>query len=188
VSPDLLAALVEAVVLTAQAPVGAEGIAAAVAEEGVTAEAVESALAALARACASARRGVRLERVAGGWRAVTAAELDPYLQAYHGVARRQRLSQAALEVLAIVAHRQPVTLPEITFIRGASSAAVVRTLLERKLLRFAGRKQVVGKPFLYRTTREFLIHFGLERVEDLPDPEELVGAGGGPPERREGSE
>ena len=92
----------------------------------------------------------------------------------HGIAARQRLSQAALEVLAIAAHRQPVTLPEINFIRGANSASVVRTLLERKLLRLAGRKKVVGKPFLYRTSKEFLVHFGLERPEDLPDPEELV--------------
>ena len=77
-------------------------------------------------------------------------------------------------MLAIVAHRQPVTLPEINFIRGANSASVVRTLLERKLLRLAGRKKVVGKPFLYRTSKEFLIHFGLERAEDLPDPEEMA--------------
>jgi segregation and condensation protein B len=112
--------------------------------------------------------------VGDGWRCATPPALDPYLRAFHGIAARQRLSQAALEVLAIVAHRQPVTLPEINFIRGANSSSVVRTLLERKLLRMSGRKKVVGKPFLYRTTREFLVHFGLERAEDLPDPEELV--------------
>ncbi len=105
---------------------------------------------------------------------MTPPALDPYLRTFHGIAARQRLSQAALEVLAIVAHRQPVTLPEINFLRGANSSSVVRTLLERKLLRMSGRKKVVGKPFLYRTTREFLVHFGLERAEDLPDPEELV--------------
>ena len=77
-------------------------------------------------------------------------------------------------MLAIVAHRQPVTLPEINFIRGTNSAGVVRTLLDRTLVRVAGRKKVVGKPFLYRTTTEFLVHFGLERPEDLPDPEDLI--------------
>ncbi len=121
-------------------------------------------------------RGIRLERVAGGWRCVTPPQLDPYLRAFHGVSARQRLSQAALEVLAIVAHRQPVTIPEINFISGTNSTGVVRTLLDRSLIRVAGRKKVVGKPFLYRTTHEFLIHFGLDRPEDLPDPEELIAA------------
>jgi segregation and condensation protein B len=120
------------------------------------------------------RRGIRLEQVAGGWRCITPPQLDPYLRSFHGIQARQRLSQAALEVLSIVAHRQPVTLPEINFIRGANSSGVARTLLERKLIRMAGRKQVVGKPFLYRTTKEFLIHFGLTRLEDLPDPEDLL--------------
>ena len=76
---------------------------------------------------------------------------------YHGLQQKQRLSQAALEVLAIVAHRQPVTQPEINFVRGTNSAAVLRTLLDRGLIRMAGRKAVVGKPFLYRTTKEFLV-------------------------------
>ena len=107
---------------------------------------------------------------------MTPPQFDHYLRIFHGIASRQKLSQAALEVMAIVAHRQPVTLPEINFIRGANSAAVTRTLLDRKLIRLAGRKKVVGKPFLYRTTKEFLLHFGLEKAEDLPDPEDLVEA------------
>jgi segregation and condensation protein B len=147
----------------------------------VTAVDVESALHELERAFNGVDRGVRLERVAAGWRCVTPPHLDPYLSAYHGISARQRLSQAALEVLAIVAHRQPVTLPEINFIRGLNSSGVVRTLLDRSLIRIAGRKKIVGKPFLYRTTADFLVHFGLDRAEDLPDPEELVAGedGGG---------
>jgi segregation and condensation protein B len=160
--------------LTSGGPVTAAMIAEAVGEADVSPETIERVLADAQNEAAAPHRGVRIEQVAGGWRMVTPPQLDPYLQAFHGVTRRQRLSQAALEVLAIVAHRQPVTLPEINYIRGASSAGVVRTLLERKLLRLAGRKQVVGKPFLYRTTQEFLVHFGLERIEDLPDPEELA--------------
>jgi segregation and condensation protein B len=135
---------------------------------------VQETLVAIGGAWERPESGVRLEKVAGGWRCVTPVAVDPYLRTFHGIAARQRLSQAALEVLAIVAHRQPVTLPEVNFIRGANSASVIRTLLDRKLLRLAGRKKVVGKPFLYRTSKEFLVHFGLERPEDLPDPEELV--------------
>ena len=136
----------------------------------------------LAAAWEADDRGVRLERAAGGWRCVTPPQLDHVLRTFHGIASRQKLSQAALEVLAIVAHRQPVTLPEINFIRGANSTAVTRTLLDRRLVRLAGRKKVVGKPFLYRTSKEFLLHFGLERAEDLPDPEDLVDASGPTPE------
>ncbi|RLE32274.1 MAG: SMC-Scp complex subunit ScpB, partial [Acidobacteria bacterium] len=101
-------------------------------------------------------------------------ELDETLRVFHGLAAKQRLSQAALEVLSIVAHRQPVTLPEVNFVRGANSTAVVRTLLDRGLLRLAGRKKVVGNPFLYRTTKEFLVHFGLDRIEELPEPEKMI--------------
>lgn len=174
--PDTLAAVVEAVLLTTRGPVTIQALAAAAGDDAVSAQEVERAIQRLREGCDRPDRGVRMEEVAGGWRLVTPPELDPYLQAFHGSARRQRLSQAALEVLAIVAHRQPVTLPEVNFIRGASSVGVIRTLLDRKLIRLAGRKAVVGKPFLYRTTQEFLVHFGLERPEDLPDPEDLVPA------------
>ncbi len=173
---DRLQAVVEAILVTARAPVTAAAVAEAIGEAEASPAEVEQALRDLESEVESPARGVRLERVAGGWRCVTRPDLEPYVLAFHGVSRRQRLSRAALEVLAIVAHRQPVTLPEINFIRGASSAAVTRTLLERRLIRLAGRKRVLGKPFLYRTTREFLVHFGLDRVEDLPDPEDLVTA------------
>jgi len=170
---DLLQALIEAVLLTARSPVTADAISLATEAEVGVAE-IEEVIADLASSWEDDARGVRLERSGGGWRCVTPAQLDHYLRTFHGIAGRQKLSQAALEVLAIVAHRQPVTLPEINFIRGANSSAVTRTLLDRRLIRLAGRKKVVGKPFLYRTSKEFLLHFGLERAEDLPDPEDLV--------------
>ena len=171
---ETITASIEAILLTANGPVAVAALVEALDANDVGAEQVKNALASMMDAWDRPDSGIRLEKVADGWRCVTPAALDTYLRSYHGIAARQRLSQAALEVLAIVAHRQPVTLPEINFIRGANSASVVRTLLERKLLRMAGRKKVVGKPFLYRTSKEFLIHFGLERPEDLPDPEELV--------------
>jgi segregation and condensation protein B len=166
--------VVEAVLLTARGPVRAEAITEAIDDKEVTDETIVTVLSELQARWEHDESGVRLEQVAGGWRCITPPQLDPYLRAYHGIAARQRLSQAALEVLAIVGHRQPVTVPEINFIRGANSTGVVRTLFDRRLIRMAGRKKVVGKPFLYRTTKEFLVHFGLERPEDLPDPEELV--------------
>ncbi len=172
--PDELSAVVESFLLTARGPVTALAITESIDEADITVDLVEGVLQGFREQWDSPQRGLRLEQVAGGWRCITPPQLEPYLRAFHGLQARQRLSQAALEVLSIIAHRQPVTLPEINFLRGANSSGVVRTLLERKLVRMAGRKQVVGKPFLYRTTKEFLVHFGLNRIEELPDPEELL--------------
>jgi segregation and condensation protein B len=171
---DELVAALEAMLVTAGSTVTEASVAEAMDDPTIGVSEVREALERIGEMWDRPDSGLRLERVANGWRCMTSPALDPYLRAFHGVTARQRLSQAALEVLAIVAHRQPVTLPEINFIRGANSASVLRTLLDRRLLRLAGRKKVVGKPFLYRTSREFLIHFGLERPEDLPDPEEMV--------------
>lgn len=118
-------------------------------------------------------RGIFVEQVAGGLRLVTRPELNSYLRKFFEVTGRTRLSLAALETLAIIAYRQPITSPEIQDLRGVSSSGVLKTLLERRLVKIAGRKKVVGKPFLYRTTREFLMHFGLEALEDLPPLEEF---------------
>lgn len=118
-------------------------------------------------------RGVRIKLVAGGWRLETRPEFDPWLDRFFEVEHEAKLSLAALETLAVVAYRQPITLPEINEIRGVNSAGVLRTLLERKLVKMHGRKAVVGSPFLYRTTRQFLEHFGLSSLSDLPKPEEM---------------
>jgi len=171
-----LHAIIEAMLLTATGPVATAALVESFEQEStVTEEAIGEVLKQLQQDWDEPSRGIRLEQVAGGWRAVTPAQLDPWLASFHGVQTRQRLSQAALEVLSIVAYRQPVTLPEVNFIRGTNSSHVMRTLLERKLVRLAGRKKVVGKPFLYRTTKEFLIHFGLDSVGDLPEPEAVLG-------------
>lgn len=138
-----------------------------------TPEAVAAALASLAEEADAPSRGVRLESVAGGWRYVTRPEFDSLLRKFHEVTERSRLSLAALETLAIIAYRQPITLPEIQEIRGVNSSSVLTTLLEKKLVTTAGRKPVVGTPFLYRTTRDFLVRFGLNELDDLPKPEEL---------------
>lgn len=118
-------------------------------------------------------RGVMVDEVAGGWRLVTRPELHGYLRKFFEISGSNRLSMAAIETLAIVAYRQPITAPEIQELRGVNSSAVLKTLLEHDLIRVAGRKRVVGKPFLYRTTNEFLEHFGLASVDDLPPLEEF---------------
>jgi segregation and condensation protein B len=121
----------------------------------------------------SEARGIFVEEVAGGLRLATRPELHAGLRAYFDISGQNRLSMAALETLAIVAYRQPVTGPEIQDLRGVNCSGVLKTLLDRRLIRIAGRKQVVGKPFVYRTTREFLMHFGLAGLSDLPPLEEF---------------
>jgi segregation and condensation protein B len=111
--------------------------------------------------------------VAGGVRLATRPELNGYLRRMFEVTGRSRLSMAALETLAIVAYRQPITAPEVQDLRGVNSKGVLGTLLEARLVRLAGRRPVVGKPFMYRTTREFLAHFGLNGLSDLPPLEEF---------------
>lgn len=117
--------------------------------------------------------GFTLEQTAGGWRFATRPEHDAVLKKYYAQKGQNRLTIAALETLAIVAYRQPVTAPEISDIRGVNSTQTIRTLLERRMIRVAGRKNVVGSPFLYRTTKEFLVHFGLNDVRDMPQLEEF---------------
>ena len=137
-------------------------------------EVVEVALSTvLDRYRGGAGQGVVAEDVAGGVRLVTSPDLHGYLRRFFVVSGHNRMSMAALETLAIIAYRQPITAPEIQELRGVSPVGVLRTLLNRHLIRIAGRKQVVGKPFLYATSRDFLVHFGLNELSDLPPLEEF---------------
>jgi segregation and condensation protein B len=142
-------------------------------DEGDREAAGEALDAVVSEYSAEAAKGIFIEEVAGGFRLVTRPDLHGYLRKFFEVTGRTKLSMAALETLAIVAYRQPVTGPEVQDYRGVNSSGVLKTLLERRLIKIAGRKPVVGKPFLYRTTREFLMHFGLESLEDLPPLEEI---------------
>ena len=118
-------------------------------------------------------RGVLLEEVAGGLRLVTRPDVNDWLRRFFEAAGSKKLSMGALETLAIVAYRQPVTAPEIQELRSVNPSGVLKTLLERRMVRIAGRKEVVGKPFLYATTQDFLVHFGLKSLKDLPPLEEF---------------
>jgi segregation and condensation protein B len=113
-------------------------------------------------------RGLSIMEVAGGYRMVTRPELAPWLVRLARARTRVRLSRPALETLAIIAYKQPVSRPEIDAARGVNSEATLDNLLERRLVRIAGRKEAPGRPFVYETTREFLVAFGLRELGDLP--------------------
>jgi segregation and condensation protein B len=118
--------------------------------------------------------GLQLVEVAGGYQIVTRPELHEYVRRLFHERTSQKLSVQALETLAVIAYRQPVTAPEITEIRGVNTSGVLNTLIERKLVKIVGRKAVVGRPFMYATTREFLDKFGLNDISDLPKVEDLA--------------
>jgi segregation and condensation protein B len=122
--------------------------------------------------------GLQLVEVAGGYQIVTRPELHEWVRRLFHERTTSKLSVAALETLAVIAYRQPVTAPEIAEIRGVNTGGVLNTLVDRKLVKIVGRKAVVGRPFMYGTTREFLERFGLYDVTDLPkveDMQELLG-------------
>jgi segregation and condensation protein B len=117
--------------------------------------------------------GLQLVEVAGGYQLVTRPDLHEWVRRLFHERSTQRLSVQALETLAVIAYKQPVTALEITEIRGVNTSGVLGTLLERHLIKIVGRKQVVGRPFMYATTREFMIRFGLKDLSDLPDIERM---------------
>jgi segregation and condensation protein B len=118
-------------------------------------------------------RGILLEEVAGGFQFRTDPAYGEYVTNYNKKIKKFRLSRAALEVLAIIAYKQPVTRVEVESIRGVDSSGVINALLERRILEIKGRKEVIGRPFLYGTTSEFLEVFGLKSLKDLPTLKEI---------------
>ena len=123
---------------------------------------------------ASESHGIELRQIAGGYRMSTKPEQHDVVRAFAKSLKPSiRLSLPALETLAVIAYRQPVTVPEISEIRGVDSSGVIATLLDRKLVTTSGRKDVVGRPILYKTTKEFLLRFGLKDVNELPSMEEF---------------
>ena len=135
---------------------------------------LNAALEELVREHEGAARSYRLTCVAGAWQFVTQPEFSPWIRAFVGVkSRPPRLSQAALETLAIIADRQPVTRAEVEQVRGVNVDGTMQTILERGLVEQSGRAEVIGRPALYSTTAQFLEYFGLRSLEDLPSADEL---------------
>src|SRR6266576_791635 len=178
-----LKAQLEAIIYTAETPMTLEQITAlvkdSVAADGISDLAeiksrVRSSLLELVGEYGSPDHGVEIREVAGGYRMSTKPEQHEVVRAFaKSLKPPVRLSLPALETLAVIAYKQPVTVPEINDIRGVDSGGVIGTLLDRKLITTAGRKQVIGRPILYKTTKEFLMRFGLKDVNELPSMEEF---------------
>ena len=135
---------------------------------------VRAALEELIADYAGAAHGIEIRQVAGGYRMSTKPEQHDVVRAFAKSLKPPiRLSLPALETLAVIAYKQPVTVPEISEIRGVDSSGVIATLLDRKLITTAGRKAVIGRPILYKTSKEFLLRFGLKDINELPSMEEF---------------
>lgn len=141
--------------------------------ENRKAEDITPAIDALNEEYANSGRTFRICKIGGGLQLVTKPEFSKYIKSMYKGKTRTRLSHAALEVLSIIAFKQPVSRPEIDQIRGVNSDGVVRTLLERNMILIAGRAEAVGRPLLYGTTADFLRYFGINDISDLPRPREL---------------
>jgi len=167
-----LKALIEAIIYVAPEPVTLDTLAKAL--EGEERERVKARLEELIEDFERADHGIQIRPVAGGYKFSSKAEHHEVLRNFvKSLKPPVRLSKQALETLAVIAYRQPVTLPEIQEIRGVDSGGVIHTLMEKKLVVTAGRKSVVGRPILYRTSRDFLVHFGLKDTSELPSLREF---------------
>jgi segregation and condensation protein B len=164
-------AVLEAIVYVTEEPLTKAQIASAL---GQPPELIEKLLTELAAEYEKPEHGLTVRQVAGGYKMATKAEHHEAVRAFvKSLKPPLKLSLAALETLAVIAYKQPITTPEVTEIRGVQGAGVLKTLLERKLIAAAGRKNVIGKPVLYKTTKEFLIQFGLKDVSELPSLKEF---------------
>lgn len=164
-------AMIEAVIYVTDEPLSAQQIAHALSEPLPV---VVAALAELVQECGQPHRGLTVREVAGGYKMGTKPEHHEAIRAFvKNLKSPLKLSMAALETLAVIAYKQPMTAPEIQEIRGVQGAGVLKTLLDRKLITTAGRKNVVGKPILYRTTKDFLVQFGLRDLSELPTLKEF---------------
>jgi segregation and condensation protein B len=164
-------AALEAIIYAADDPATVEQLAEALGEEKL---AVQASLDELVAGYASEERGVEVRQVAGGYKMYTKPQ-------HHDLVRRfikslrppLRLTMPALETLAVIAYKQPVTAPEIQEIRGVNTSGVLKTLLDKRLITTAGRKEVIGRPILYKTSKEFLMRFGLSDLQELPSLKEF---------------
>jgi segregation and condensation protein B len=170
--PEQVRAVLEALIFAAPEPVTPRQLGQILA--GVPREDWQAALEELRAEYARPGRGLQLVDVAGGYQITTRPEHNDYLQELLDPRSPARLSVQALQTLAVIAYKQPVTLPEIIELRGVKSGGVIKTLLEKHLIRIEGRKEVVGRPILYGTTKEFLLHFGLKDLTELPKIEEFA--------------
>jgi len=169
---ETLKALIEAIIYVAPEPVSLDAIARAL--EGEERDRIKAQIELLTQEYEQPGHGIEVRLVAGGYRFSSKPEHHEVLRKFvKSLKPLVKLSKPALETLAVIAYRQPVTVPEIEQIRGVDCGGVIHTLLEKKLVATSGRKNVVGRPILYRTSREFLVHFGLKDTGELPSLKEF---------------
>jgi len=176
ISDTELRAIIESLIFVADEPISARVIADVV---DMDRETVEAAIQDLVKDYESRPGGLQLREIAGGWQIATRAEHHEHIRAYLKSKPSAKLSLASLETLAVIAYRQPVTVPEILEIRGVQSPSAIKTLLDKRLIVAKGRKETVGRPMMYGTSKEFLIQFGLKDLSELPSIEDFQDLAGG---------
>ncbi|HLM23471.1 MAG TPA: SMC-Scp complex subunit ScpB [Pyrinomonadaceae bacterium] len=170
------AAVIEALIFVSDEPLSVKTIADVLKEDkAVISEAAE----ALAQEFNARNSGLQMREVAGGWQFATRPQYHEHVRAFLKTRPSAKLSIASLETLAVIAYRQPVTVPEILEIRGVQSPSAIKTLLDKKLIVAKGRKETVGRPMLYGTSKEFLMQFGLKDLSELPSVEDFHDLSGG---------
>jgi segregation and condensation protein B len=175
-SPTELAAVIEALVFVADEPLTVKTVTEVL---KVGAEAVQAAMASLAEEFNARNGGLHLREIAGGWQFATRPEHHEYVRAFLKSRPSAKLSLASLETLAVIAYKQPITVPEILEIRGVQSPSAIKTLLDKRLIVAKGRKETIGRPMMYGTSKEFLIQFGLKDLTELPSIEDFEDLAGG---------
>lgn len=169
-------AVIESLIFVAEEPISAKIIADVLKEDRSM---VEQALVELVKEFNGRNSGLQLREVAGGWQFATRPEYHEHVRAFLRTRPSAKLTLASLETLAVIAYRQPVTVPEILEIRGVQSPSAIKTLLDKKLIVAKGRKETVGRPMMYGTSKEFLMQFGLKDLSELPSIEDFEDLAGG---------
>jgi segregation and condensation protein B len=170
------AGVIEALIFVSDEPLSAKTIAEILKEERSV---IEEALAFLVAEFNARNGGLQLREVAGGWQFATRPEYHEHVRAFLKTRPSAKLTLASLETLAVIAYRQPVTVPEILEIRGVQSPSAIKTLLDKKLIVAKGRKDTVGRPMMYGTSKDFLLQFGLKDLTELPSVEDFHDLSGG---------
>jgi len=169
-------AVIEALIFVSDEPLSVKTMADVLkADKEVISETIQS----LAQEFNGRNGGLQLREVAGGWQFATRPEYHEHVRAFLKTRPSAKLSIASLETLAVIAYRQPVTVPEILEIRGVQSPSAIKTLLDKKLIVAKGRKETVGRPMMYGTSKEFLLQFGLKDLSELPSVEDFHDLSGG---------
>lgn len=170
-TPEELKPIVESLIFVSEEPIALKQLASIL--EGESLESIQAACELLIEEFNSRGSGLEIRALAGGYRITTRTEFSEYVRRYLKSQPSARLSIAALETLAVIAYKQPITIPEILEIRGVTSTSAIKTLLDRRLIVAKGHKQVVGRPMMYGTSKEFLIQFGLNDLSELPNLEDF---------------